>query len=106
MKSASKTTTKVMRAIPRTPGDGPVHHPGEILRELYLADMGLTQGAAAERLGTTIGTVSQIVRGKRAITADMAIKLEALTGYGAEAWLALQARWDLAEARKRAKHVA
>jgi|SRR5258705_9214940 len=70
-------------------------HPGEILRELYLAPMRVTIVEAAKALGVTSKHVSAIVNGRVRITADMAIRLAAALGTDAQTWVNLQAQHDL-----------
>ena len=70
-------------------------HPGEILRELYLAPMRVTIIEAAKALGVSSKHVSGIVIGHVHITADMAIRLPAALGTDAQIWVNLQAQHDL-----------
>jgi addiction module HigA family antidote len=70
-------------------------HPGEILRELYLAPMHVTVIAAAKALGVTSKHGSGIVNGHVRITADMAIRLAAALDTEAQLWVNLQAQRDL-----------
>ena len=70
-------------------------HPGEVLAEEFLRPLGLTQVAAAERLAIPFQRLNQIVRGRRAVTPDTALRLAQLFGTSAEMWLNLQQRWDL-----------
>lgn len=70
-------------------------HPGEVLAEEFLRPSGLTQVAAAERLAIPFQRLNQIVRGRRAVTPDTALRLAQLFGTSAELWLNLQQRWDL-----------
>lgn len=70
-------------------------HPGEVLRELWLEPMGLTIAATAERLGVTRKTISRIVNGKASISPEMALRLEIIFGTSAQAWLNMQAAFDI-----------
>lgn len=70
-------------------------HPGEILRELWLTPLGLSITAAAETLHVSRKTLSEIVNGRAAVTADMALRLEAAFGKSAQSWLGHQAAFDL-----------
>lgn len=79
-------------------------HPGEFLGE-ELAARGLTQKALAEALGCPPQTINEIVRGKKAITADTAIGLERVLGMPAYLWLRMQAAYELVLARQRAAAV-
>jgi addiction module HigA family antidote len=74
-------------------------HPGETLREDFMEPLGLSAYAVAKALGCTQITVSLITRGKRAVTAEMALRLGRYTGTAAEFWLNLQALYDLDVAR-------
>lgn len=74
-------------------------HPGVILREDVLADLGLQVAQAAERLGVSRVALSRVVNGHAAISPNLAVRLE-LAGAGtARSWLAMQAAYDLAKAR-------
>ena len=70
-------------------------HPGEILREDVLPALGITQGDFAERLGVSRLTVSELLHERRALSADMAVRLERLLGTTAESWLNMQQAVDL-----------
>lgn len=76
-------------------------HPGEILDEIYLSQMGWTQTRLAEEVGCAHRKVNEIVNGKRAISPDFAIDLEQVLGTEAEMWVRLQAEFDLDQARKK-----
>ena len=70
-------------------------HPGEMLLKEFLEPAGVTQAEAAKRIGVPFQRLNAIVRGRRAVSADTAIRLEALTRMEAEFWLRLQSNWDL-----------
>jgi addiction module HigA family antidote len=70
-------------------------HPGEILLEEFLKPMGLTQYRLAKDISVPQRRISEIVHGRRAITADTALRLGRFFGMEAEFWLNLQARYDL-----------
>lgn len=77
-------------------------HPGAILREDVLKPMNVSITAAAESLGVSRKTLSKILNGRGAITAEMAMRLELAFGKPrAEQWLRLQAAYDLYQARSR-----
>lgn len=76
-------------------------HPGEILAEVYLSQLGWTQTKLAEELGCAHRKVNEIVNGKRSITPDFAIDLERVLGTEADMWVRIQGEYDLAEARKK-----
>ncbi|HET7089901.1 MAG TPA: HigA family addiction module antitoxin [Anaerolineae bacterium] len=79
----------------------PPVHPGEVLLEDFMKPLGLSQYRLARDIGVPALRISQIVRGKRSITADTAMRLARYFGTSAVVWLRLQARYDLevAEAR-------
>ena len=70
--------------------------PGDILDEEFLKPMEITQSALAERMGVTRMRISEIIRGKRAITAETAILLGEAFGTSARFWMNLQTSHDLA----------
>jgi len=76
-------------------------HPGEILLEEFLYPAGMTQVAFAEKLGWTRARLSELIRGKRGITADAALDLADVLGTSPKLWMNLQATYDLAQALKR-----
>ena len=75
-------------------------HPGALLREDVLPALDITQGKLAELLGVSRLTVSQLLHEHRALSPDMALRLEKLTGTSAESWLRMQEAVDLWEARQ------
>jgi addiction module HigA family antidote len=90
-------------------------HPGEILLEEYLKPLSMTQVQLADAIEVPIQRVNEIVRGKRGITPDTALRLEAALGASAQFWLNAQLAWDLyaqmqspeaAEIAKRIRRVA
>lgn len=76
-------------------------HPGEILKMDYLEGHGLSVKAAAEAMGIPRTRLNDIVRGKRGISADTALRLAKFFGGQAIFWTNLQAHYDLAEAETR-----
>jgi antitoxin HigA-1 len=75
-------------------------HPGEILEEEFMRPLGLSANALARRIDVPVTRISEIVRGKRGITADTALRLARLFGTSSELWLGLQAEYDLRVARR------
>ena len=73
-------------------------HPGEVLREEFLVPLKLSQYRLAKLIRVSEARVSSICRGKRAITADTALRLGRLFGTSAGFWLTLQADYDMEEA--------
>lgn len=70
-------------------------HPGEILLEEFLKPMGISQYALAKAIKVPPRRINEIVQGKRAITADTALRLARFFGTDAQSWLNLQTRYDL-----------
>jgi len=74
-------------------------HPGEILREEFLVPLGLSANALALGLQVAAPRINDIVRERRAVTADTALRLAQFFGTSAEFWMGLQADYDAARAR-------
>ena len=70
-------------------------HPGEILNEEFLSPFGVTQYRLAVDLGVPPRRINEIVLGRRAISADTALRLAHYFGNSAEFWMSLQSRYDL-----------
>ncbi len=70
-------------------------HPGEILREEFMAPLGLSAHALAMALRVPAPRINDIVRERRAITADTALRLARYFGTSAEFWLGLQSDYDM-----------
>jgi len=70
-------------------------HPGEILREDYLMPLGMSASALAKALSVPATRVNDIVRERRAINADTAMRLARYFGGDARSWLNLQTAYDL-----------
>lgn len=79
----------------------PPIHPGEILREEFLEPMGISQYRLAKSLAVPPRRINEIVLGKRAITADTAIRLACYFGTAPQFWMNLQGRYDLDVAEDR-----
>jgi len=77
-------------------------HPGKVLAEVYMAEMGLNQTALAKKCRCATRKINEIVNGKRGISASFAIVLESCIGSSAEMWVRMQAEYDLWEARQKA----
>jgi len=75
-------------------------HPGKVITEIYMAEMGLKQTDLAKRCGCSPRKINEIVNGKRGISPSFAITLEAVIGTSAEMWVRMQAEYDLWEARQ------
>ncbi len=70
-------------------------HPGEVLMEDFLEGFGITQNKLAVSIGVPPRRINEIVHGKRAVTADTALRLGKYFGTSAQFWLSLQAHYDL-----------
>lgn len=76
-------------------------HPGTVLQEVYMNEMGLNQSSLAVLLGCSPRKINEIVNGKRGISADFAIELESVLKTSAAMWVRMQAEYDLFKARQR-----
>lgn len=74
-------------------------HPGEILREDVVNDLGLQVGEVAERLGISRVTLSRVLNGHARVSPNLAVRLEQAGVGTARAWLAMQTAHDLARER-------
>ncbi len=70
-------------------------HPGEILLEEFMKPLGISINRLARDIAVPPGRISAIVNGKRAVTADTALRLSRYFGVSSELWLGLQADFDL-----------
>ena len=74
-------------------------HPGEILREEFMADYGLTVSALASSLGVSRQSINELLRERRAVSPEMALRLGKFFGNSADFWLNLQRAVDLYQAK-------
>ena len=81
--------------------DGQVVHPGVILLQHFMDPAGISQNELAYTMGVPPRRINEIVHGKRAITADTAIRLQEVLAVSAEYWMYLQADFELEMARLR-----
>jgi len=106
MKLRSQTTTRARRGGGgfakgrmvtgrRLPRHRAPTHPGEMLLEEFLKPMGISQSEFANHLGVSFPRLNEIVRGKRGVTPDTALRLARVLGMSADFWLGLQLDWDL-----------
>ncbi len=102
MRTTSKSRTTIKRTAStrslvsrRLSTNVPPVHPGEMLLEEFLKPLGLSQSAFAIQLGVSFPRLNEIVREKRGVTADTALRLAQVTGMSADFWLGLQLDWDL-----------
>jgi len=75
-------------------------HPGEVLFEEFLKPLDISQNKLARAMGVPPRRINEIVHGKRAVTADTAIRLARALGTSEQFWMGLQADYDLEEARE------
>ena len=111
-KLRSRTITKARARRPassqplvarRLPAQRPPTHPGEMLLEEFLKPLGISQSAFAVRLGVSFPRLNEIIRGKRSVTPDTALRLAHVLGMSADFWLGLQQDWDLWHALRSGK---
>ncbi|MGI5940346.1 MAG: HigA family addiction module antitoxin [Thermoleophilia bacterium] len=85
------------------PNDTPMKrrptHPGKVLREDFMPDYDLTVSGLAEALGVSRQTVNELVRERRSLSPEMALRLSSLFGNSPEFWLNLQCAVDLWDAK-------
>ena len=81
-------------------------HPGRIVRDECLAPLGLSVTSAARALGVSRNAVSELVNGRRGISAEMAIRLSKAFGSSARVWAGMQLDYDLAQAMLHADAIA
>ena len=77
-------------------------HPGEILQEEFLEPLGLSRNALAQAIGVPSNRISELVRGRRGVTADTDLRLARYFGLSEGYWLRLQNAYDMMEARREA----
>jgi antitoxin HigA-1 len=79
-------------------------HPGEMLREDFLPDYGLTVSRLAEALGVSRQSINELLRGRRAVSPEMSLRLARLFGNSPEFWLNAQRAVDLWDAAQTIKN--
>ena len=75
-------------------------HPGRLVKD-NVEELGLSVAAAAEGLGVTRQQLYKVIKGESAVSPEMAVRLEKAIGGTADAWLRMQAAYDLAQVRLR-----
>lgn len=78
-------------------------HPGEILEEEFLKPMGITAYKLSQAIGVPQTRTSQILKGRRKITADTALRLAKFFGTSSKFWLGLQNDFDIEEEKQNIK---
>lgn len=86
------TNQNVKRRLPK---QRPPTHPGEMLLEEFLKPLSLSQSELAIRLGVSYPRLNEVIRGRRSVTPDTALRLAQVLGMPADFWLGLQQDWDL-----------
>jgi addiction module HigA family antidote len=94
--SKSSTIIKRIKEISMRKAHITPVHPGEVLKD-ELEEIELTQTALANHIGVLPKTINEICRGKRGISADMAMKLSKALGGSPQFWLNLQNNWELSQ---------
>ncbi|GBE53523.1 putative HTH-type transcriptional regulator YbaQ [bacterium BMS3Bbin14] len=87
------TTDKIVDR--RLPKKRPPTHPGEMLFEEFIKPLELTQTEVARRLGVSYPRLNEIIKGRRSVTPDTALRLSRVLGMSADFWLGLQQDLDL-----------
>jgi len=93
-KSRSRITTKETVGR-RLPENRPPTHPGEMLFEEFIKPLGLTQAELSRRLDVSYSRLNEIIKARRSVTTDTALRLSRVVGMSADFWLGLQQDWDL-----------
>ena len=94
------TTTEAMKK--RKKRLAPIH-PGEVLREEFMKPLGLSPSALAKGLGVAPNALNLLIRGRRKLTAEFALRLARYVGTTAEFWIGLQGQYDLDLAQDKAE---
>ena len=93
MRLKSQTiTNKVSRKLPK---NRPPTHPGQMLLEEFIKPLKITQTKLAQKLGVSYPRLNEIIKGRRSVTPDTALRLAYVLGMSADFWLGLQQDWDL-----------
>ena len=80
-------------------------HPGEILEKDFLEPMGITAYRLSKSIGVQQTRISQIIKGKMSITANMATRLAKFFGTSAEVWMNLQSQYEIRKAKVQNKAI-
>ncbi len=95
LKSQITTNNSLSRRLPK---NRPPTHPGEMLLEEFIKPLHITQTELAQRLKVSYPRLNEIIKGRRAVTTDTALRLSQVLGMSANFWLGLQQDWDLWQA--------
>jgi addiction module HigA family antidote len=80
-------------------------HPGEILEKDFLEPMGITAYRLSKSIGVQQTRISQIIKGKMSVTANMATRLAKFFGTSAEVWMNLQSKYEIRKAKEQNKAI-
>ena len=94
-------TSNISRKLPKS---RPPTHPGEMLLE-FIKPFNITQTKLAQKLGVSYPRLNEIVKARRSVTPDTALRLSQVLGMSADFWLGLQQDWDLWHAMNSPKAV-
>ncbi len=92
------STIKPMPIV--VPKNRPPTTPGEIIQEEFLVPLDMSQAELARSMNVPTNRISQLISGKRALTAETALRLEAVLGIDAGTWMNLQTACDIWNAKK------
>lgn len=96
MPTKSKLPITIKRyASRRLPTHRPPTHPGEMILAEFLMPLDMTQAELARRLDVSYPRLNEIVKGRRSVTPDTALRLARVLGMSPDFWLGLQQDWDL-----------
>lgn len=95
-------TNNVSRRLPK---NRPPTHPGEMLLEEFVKPLHITQTKLAQKLGVSYPRLNEIIKGRRSVTPDTALRLSQVLGMSADFWLGLQQDWDLWHAMNSPKSI-
>jgi len=76
-------------------------HPGELIKEAYIDELGLSERRLAKMLHVSASTLNRIVQGKSAVTPEMALRLSKAIGKTPQFWLSMQNAYDLWHAKRK-----
>ncbi|RBO81868.1 HigA family addiction module antitoxin [Marinomonas aquiplantarum] len=75
-------------------------HPGEFIKSIYMETHGISCRAQATHLGVAASTLNRVVKGKSAVTPEMALRLSKVLGRSPESWLSMQGNYELWQAKQ------
>ncbi len=100
-----KSQTIINNVSRRLPINRPPTHPGEMLLEEFIKPFNITQTKLAQKLGVSYPRLNEVIKGRRSVTPDTALRLSQVLGMSADFWLGLQQDWDLWHAMNSPKAV-